>query len=99
MNNIEDIESQILYKYRPYEGKSAIKNHGSRTLLNLEFFASAPRNFNDPFDLALPYLYTSDSFTLNNFIDRFIAEYPFDKRGKSLIDLKLEVNSIKILYF
>ncbi|MFZ4861219.1 DUF2971 domain-containing protein [Sphingobacterium sp. Mn56C] len=72
MNNIQELNFPIvLYKYRGYEGENVIKNYNAKTLLNFELFASSPKNFNDPFDLSLPYVFSNDSFTLDNFINEY----------------------------
>ncbi|RZF62539.1 DUF2971 domain-containing protein [Sphingobacterium corticibacterium] len=94
MENVLEQIPEILYKYRPYEGEGQGENFGTRTLLNFELFASSPINFNDPFDIALPYKYTKDSFTLENFISRYTDTYDHNKWGrKSRIELIYDATS------
>lgn len=87
--NIQELNlPKVLYKYRDYEGKSVIKNYNAKTLLNFELFASSPKNFNDPFDLTLPYVFSNDSFTLDNFINEYFDLIdPKEFEGKSREEL------------
>lgn len=82
MTNILDSIPKILYKYRKYEGAKQEKNFGARTLLDLELFASSPNNFNDPFDMTLPFIYSPESFTLENFTRKYLEHYLLEKRGR-----------------
>lgn len=91
MENILEKIPQTLYKYRPYEGINVSENYGTRVLTEFELYASSPSKFNDPFDLALPYKYTRDSFTLDNFLRRYVDLYNSSgKKKKSNSELLYE---------
>lgn len=66
---------EILYKFRNYEGVKAVDNFGTATLTQFQLFASSSLRFNDPFDNALPFRYSEDSFTLLNFIEKYKRAY------------------------
>ena len=72
---------RILYKYRSYEGAKQEPNFGSQTLLDFKLFASSPSNFNDPFDMALPFKYSPESFTFENFLRKYLRMYSSEKKG------------------
>lgn len=62
-----------LYKYRKFETKESNTSYGRHTLTKRVLFAASQKSFNDPFDNALPYKYTEESFTRDNFIEKYIS--------------------------
>src|SRR5690606_29027439 len=69
-----------LFKYRPFEGIQKQKNYGAKTLLNFELYANSRKNFNDPFDLAMPYKFSKESLDEENFIKYYIETYPIKEK-------------------
>lgn len=89
MKSTEELDlPKILYKYRGYEGRYIEKNYQAKTILNYELFVSSPKNFNDPFDLSLPYVFTDESLDLNSFIDLYFSHLSFEElKSRSREDL------------
>ncbi len=67
---------KTIYKYRPYEGLKRHSNFGTQVLSEFKLYASSARHFNDPFDNALPFRYSEESFTLDLFTKKYMRDHP-----------------------
>jgi len=89
MNANELSVPETIYKYRSYEGINSERNFGTQALTAFKLYASSAKHFNDPFDNAMPFLYTDESFTLDLFTQKYLRDHPLrDKR--SHIDLLMD---------
>ncbi len=70
---------ETIYKYRPYEGLKNTPNFGTQTLSEFKLYASSAKHFNDPFDNALPFRYSDESFTLDLFTQKYMRDHPLRK--------------------
>lgn len=59
---------KVLFKYSKYH------HYGKRILFNNELFASSPANFNDPFDVAMPFHYDPSTYTLERFTEKYLKK-------------------------
>lgn len=86
-NNISVPET--IYKYRSYEGLGRANNFGTKALTEFKLYASSAKHFNDPFDNAMPFLYTEESFSLDLFTQKYLRDHPL-RGNRSHIDLLMD---------